>query len=90
MMLSQIRAQGTGRLPADILVRELKNHLVSLVKMLGRVPFFFGLDYPRVADLAVYGQLYFLYDQIVPEGQEAVEHYPELTEVCLRLDVMTD
>ena len=90
MMLSQIRAQGTGRLPADILVRELKNHLASLVKMLGRGPFFFGLDYPSVADLAVYGQLYFLHDQIVPEGQEAVEHYPELTEMCLRLDVMTD
>ena len=90
LMLSQIRAQGTGRLPADILVRELKSHLESLVKMMGRGPFFFGLDHPSVADLAVYGQLHFLHDKIVPEGQQAVEQYPELTELCLRLDVMTD
>ncbi len=90
MMRSQIRAQGTGRLPADILVRELKSHLASLVKMLGRGPFFFGLDHPSMADLAVYGKLHFLHDKIVPEGQEAVEQYPGLTEMCLRLDVMTD
>ena len=90
MMLSKILAQGTGRLPADMLVRELKSHLESLVKMLGQGPFFFGLDQPSVADLAVYGQLHFLHDKIVPEGQRAVEQYPELTELCLRLDVMTD
>ena len=43
-----------------------------------------------MADLAVCGQLHFLHDKIVSEGQRAIEPYPELTELCLRLDVMTD
>ena len=90
MILSQIRAQGTGRLPAETLVRELDGHLASLVKMLGRGPFFFGLDQPSVADLAIYGQLFFLHDKVTPEGREAVENHPELTEMCLRMDVLTD
>ncbi len=90
LMRSQVRAQGTGRLPADILVRELDGHLAALVKMVGRGPFFFGLDQPSVADLAVYGQLFFLYDKATPEGQAVVENYPALTDLCLRLDVMTD
>ena len=90
LMRSQIRTQGTGRLPADILVRELDGHLAALVKMVGRGPFFFGLDQPSVADLAVYGQLFFLYDKATPEGQAVVENYPTLTDLCLRLDVMTD
>ena len=89
MILSQIRAQGTGRLPAETLVRELDTHLASLEKMLGRGPFFFGLGQPSVADLAVYGQLSFLHDKVTPEGQETVENHPELTEMCLRLDVLT-
>jgi glutathione S-transferase len=58
--------------------------------MVGRGPFFFGLDRPSVADLAVYGQLFFLYDKAIPEGRTTVENYPALTELCLRLDVMTD
>ena len=89
LMRSQIRAQGTGRLPAQTLVRELDGHLAALVKMLGRGPFFFGLDQPSVADLAVYGQLFFLHDSITPEGQETVENHPALTKLCLRLDVLT-
>ena len=90
LMRSQVRAQGTGRLPADMLARELDGHLAALVKMVGRGPFFFGLDQPSVADLAVYGQLFFLYDKATPEGQAIVENYPALTDLCLRLDVMTD
>ena len=63
----------------DVLVRELDGHLAALVKMVGRGPFFFGLDQPSVADLAVYGQLFFLYDKVTPEGQATVENHPALT-----------
>ncbi len=87
---SQTRAQGTGRLPKDILLRELAGHLTNLVRLLGEGPFFFVAPHPSIADLAVFGQLGFLHSSVTPEGTAAVEAHPELLEFCQRLDAMTD
>lgn len=87
---SQTRAQGTGRLPLPILLRELDEHLTNLVQLLGDGPFFFSASQPSIADLAVFGQLGFLYSPVTPEGMAAVEKHSELLEFCQRLDVMTD
>ena len=52
----QPRFQGLGRLPVDVLVRELGTHLDDLVALLGERPFFHA-DEPSIADLAVAGEL---------------------------------
>lgn len=90
LLRSQIRAQGTGRLPVDMLVHELDGHLADLEKMFGRGPFLFGLNHPSVADLAVYGQLTFLHDEHNPEARTVVERHPALIEMCVRMDALTD
>jgi len=87
---SQTRAQGLGRLPLDVLLRELDGHLTNLVQLLGEGPFFFGASQPSVADLAVFSQLGFLYSPVTPEGTAAVEKHQVLLEFCQRLDAMTD
>ena len=87
---SQTRAQGMGRLPLPILLRELEGHLTNLAQLLGDGPFFFGASQPSIADLAVFGQLGFLYSPITPEGTAAVEQHPKLLEFCQRLDALTD
>src|SRR2546425_10628449 len=87
---SQTRAQGMGRLPLPILLRELGEHLTNLVQLLGDGPFFFSASQPSIADLAVFGQLGFLYSPITPEGTAAVEQHPKLLEFCQRLDALTD
>ncbi len=87
---SQTRAQGMGRLPLHVLLRELDGHLTNLVRLLGDGPFFFGASQPSIADLAVFGQLGFLHSAVTPEGIAAVEKQPELLEFCQRLDAMTD
>jgi len=53
------RAQGLGRLPADVLLRELGHRLDDLAVLLGDRPFFYS-EQPSVADLAIYGQLHML------------------------------
>ena len=87
---SQTRAQGLGRLPLPILLRELDEHLTNLMQLLGDGPFFFSASQPSIADLAVFGQLGFLYSPVTPEGMAAVEKHSELLEFCQRLVVLTD
>ena len=58
--------QGLGRLPYDVLVRELGGRLDDLVRVLGDRPFFYD-DRPGVADLAVYGQLHMARSGPTPE-----------------------
>ncbi len=86
----QTRAQGMGRLPLNVLLRELDGHLTNLARLLGDGPFFFGVSQPSIADLAVFGQLGFLHSSVTPEGITAVEKHLELLEFCQRLDAMTD
>jgi glutathione S-transferase len=65
-------AQGLGRLPHDVLVRELAGHLDSLVTILGSRPFFHA-DQPSVADLAIFGQLRMLGSGPTPEAAALVQ-----------------
>jgi glutathione S-transferase len=90
LLRSQVRAQGTGRLPLDLLLRQLDEHLSMLVQLLGDGPFFFAAAQPSIADLALFGQIDFLYSSVVPEGKAAVEKHPELLAFQRRLDVLTD
>lgn len=90
LLRSQVRAQGTGRLPLDLLLRQLDDHLSMLVQLLGDGPFFFAADRPSIADLAVFGQIAFLYAAVVPEGKAAVVKHPELLAFQRRLDIITD
>jgi glutathione S-transferase len=90
LVTAQTRAQGMGRLPLNVLLRELDGQLTNLVQLLGNGPFFFSASQPSIADLAVFGQLGFLYSPVTPEGTAAVEQHPELLEFCQRLDTMTD
>jgi glutathione S-transferase len=90
LVAAQTRAQGLGRLPLNVLLHELDGHLANLVQLLGDGPFFFGASQPSIADLAVFGQLGFLYSPVTPEGTTAVEKHAELLEFCQRLDAMTD
>lgn len=90
LLRSQVRAQGTGRLPLDILLRQLDTHLAMLVRLLGTGPFFFGAPQPSIADLAVFGQISFLYSPVTPEGKAAVDKHPELLDFQARLDAVTD
>jgi glutathione S-transferase len=48
------RAQGLGRLPYDVLIREVAGHLDDLVLLLGRRAFFYA-DRPSGADFSLYG-----------------------------------
>jgi glutathione S-transferase len=70
-------AQGLGRLPHEVLVRELGGHLSSLVTVLGNRPFF-QADEPSVADLAIYGQLRMLSSGPTPEGAALLQERPAL------------
>ncbi len=85
----QVQAQGTGRLPLDVLLRQLDAHLAMLVRLLETGPFFFGSPHPSIADLAVFGQISFLYSRATPEGEAAVDAHPELLEFQARLDTLT-
>lgn len=90
LLRSQVRAQGTGRLPLDILLQQLDEHLTMLVRLLGEGPFFCAAEQPSIADLAVFGQIDFLYSTVIPEGKAAVERHPELLAFQRRLDALTD
>ena len=87
---SQTHAQGTGRLPKDVLLRELDGHLANLEQLLGKGPFFFSAPHPSVAEVAVFAQLSFLHSSVTPEGIAAVEAHPTLLEFCRHVDAMTD
>ncbi|MYE13386.1 MAG: glutathione S-transferase family protein [Gammaproteobacteria bacterium] len=69
----QPRAQGMGRLPYEMLVRELGKRLDDLVVLLGRNPFFCS-DKPSIADFAIYGQLCTgSSERVTPDFAEIVE-----------------
>ena len=89
LIAAQVRAQGTGRLPVEVLRAELDGHLANLVTVLGAGPFFFGAERPSLADLAIFGQLSFLRARVSPETQAAVERCPALVDFYRRLDRLT-
>lgn len=78
-------AQGLGRLPADVLLREFAGHLDDLVELLADKPFFYA-RLPSVADLAIYGQLKMLRSGPTPEAAEVIENRQPLIEFMQRLE----
>jgi len=81
-------AQGLGRLPDDVLVRELGRHLDDLVLLLGAKPFFYA-DRPSVADLAIYGQLHMLRSGPTPEAEALLHARPALLDHMARVESET-
>jgi glutathione S-transferase len=82
-IMSGARAQGMGRLPEDVLRRELGTRLEDLEMLLGEDRWFVGAARPSVADLAVAGQLRFL--GISEQGRRMVEARPRLAKLERRL-----
>lgn len=89
LIAAQVRAQGTGRLPIEVLKAELDGHLANLVAVLGPGPFFFGVERPSMADLAIFGQLSFLRATVSPETKAALGRFPALLDFYRRLDRLT-
>lgn len=74
------RAQGFGRLPGEVLERELGIRLDDVAAMLAGGPFLVG-DAVSAADLGVFVQLHFETRSAVPGGiEEAVRRRPVLRE----------
>ena len=78
ILAAQVRAQGTGRLPLEVLQQELDSHMANLESLLGRGPFFFEAEQPSIADVAVFSQLSFLRATEVTEAKAIVERYSQL------------
>jgi glutathione S-transferase len=82
------RAQGLGRLPEDVVLRELAIRLDDLVVVLGRRPFFYA-ERPSVADLAVYGQFHMLCSGPTPAAAALVRERPALVDHMRRVEAET-
>ena len=82
----QPRAQGMGRLPYEMLSRELELRLDDLVVLLNQHPFFYS-DKPSIADFAIYGQLCTgMSEGITPEIADIVQQRGTLEEWRSRLE----
>jgi glutathione S-transferase len=79
------RAQGLGRLPEDILLRELAGRLDDLQTILGDRPFFFA-DQPSAADLAIYGMFSCALSGPTPEVNRLVGERPGLAQWMKRVE----
>jgi glutathione S-transferase len=77
MLRGQVRAQGMGRLPNEVVVRELGRRLDDLLGLLGERPFLFA-DAVSIADLAVFGQLEMGVEGPTPEVAALLGERPAL------------
>jgi glutathione S-transferase len=74
----QTKAQGFGRLPASVLVRELGMRCDDLVALLGSREFFFG-EQPSAGDLTVFAMLHFEGVPTPPEFDRVLSERPTLS-----------
>jgi glutathione S-transferase len=79
------RVQGLGRLPYEVLVREVEERLDDLVVVLGAHPFFYA-ERPSAADLAVYGQLHCGCSGPTPDFAARVAARPTLAAFMRRVE----
>jgi glutathione S-transferase len=84
----QCRAQGFGRLPYDVLVREIGLHLDDLVVLLGRSAFFYS-DRPGAPDFALAGQLQLGCGEATPDFAALVSERPALADWRKRVEEAT-
>ena len=82
------RSQGLGRLPHEVVVRELGLILDDLVLLLGDRAFFHAEE-PSLADLAVYAQLQMGLSGPTPEVEKLVAARPALTGFQKRVEHAT-
>lgn len=82
---SSTRAQGFGRLPYPVLIREVASNLDDLVLLLGRRAFFYA-DRPSAADFAVYGELETGCSEATPDFGRLVEERPALADFRKRVE----
>ena len=80
-----VDAQGFGRLPEPVLVREMGLRLDDLITQLDDQSYFFSSS-PSVADLAIYGQLSVLNRKPTPQGQTMLAERPALTDFLARVE----
>ena len=81
-------AQGLGRLPDGVLVRELGHRLDDLVTLLGRSRFFHD-NAPSAADLALYGQFATMRSGPTPEAEGLLDERPALADFMKRVEEAT-
>lgn len=82
------RVQGLGRLPQDVLLREVGLRLDDLVAQLGRRPFFFS-DRVSAADLAVTSELCTALSGPTPEFEALISERPALADYMKRVEDCT-
>ncbi len=87
-IVAMCRAQGMGRLPQDVIVRELAGRLDDLVAVLGSRPFLFS-DGPGAADFACYGMLASLCSGPTPVGERLLAERPALEAWRKRVEAET-
>jgi glutathione S-transferase len=85
---SMAKVQGLGRLPYDVLIREVGLRLDDLVTLLGSRPFFFA-DRVSGADLAIYGELKAGQSGPTPDFAGLVSDRPRLSDHRKRVEEAT-
>ncbi len=81
-------AQGMGRLPTTVVLRELAHHLDDLLLLLADKPFFYS-RMPSIADFALYGQFTLLCSGPTPEAGALFDRRPGLLDFMRRVEDAT-
>ncbi len=81
-------AQGLGRLPHEVALREFGERMDDLVRILAAKPFFYG-DRPSAADLAIYGQLNTLCSGPTPDAAQQIHARSPLVGWMRRVEAAT-
>lgn len=82
-------AQGLGRLPRDVLARELSQLLEDLSFLLADSPFFFSAQ-PSAADFSVYGQIRFGMSGTTPDFEVAYQQHENLQQFYRRIETLLE
>jgi glutathione S-transferase len=82
------RAQGLGRLPLEVLERELGRRFDELLCWLGNRPFLFS-ETVGTADLAIFGQMSTLCSGPTPQGARLIDERAPLRDYYDRVDRAT-
>jgi glutathione S-transferase len=88
LIASSTKAQGMGRLPYDVLTREIGERLDDLALLLGKQAFFHS-DRPSVGDFAVYGEFNTGFTEATPDFAELVSQRPTLVDWHKRVEETT-
>ena len=79
-----VKAQGMGRMPYELVLRETGGLLDALAELLGARPYF-HTERPGAADFALYGELVFGASEATPDFGALLADRPALTDFVKRL-----